>query len=170
MRLADFNADNHAAPVDPFKVDHTPQKFKYDVAPNVHKINHWKKEETEFIEEERPHKVDMKQNNWSELEKMFRCEGGDRLINKIIKAAEYRECAIEESIEKSAKLNALGFASPKKRLQIVRGKESEMKDHQNKNGKTAEKIRVERNSIMRTSIQGTTPDVQVSGGGNHTSR
>jgi hypothetical protein len=27
-------------------------------------------------------------------------------------------------LEKNAKLNALGFASPKKRLQIVRGKES----------------------------------------------
>lgn len=91
-------------------------------------------------------------HTWSELEKMFRCEGGDRLVNKIIKAAEYRECAIEESNEKAAKLNALGFASPKKRLHIVRGKESEMKDHQNNNGKTAEKIRVERNSVMRTSI------------------
>jgi hypothetical protein len=55
---------------------------------------------------------------------MFRCEGGDRLVNKIIKAAEYRECAIEESQEKVAKLNALGFSSPKKRLHIVRGKES----------------------------------------------
>ena len=99
---------------------------------------------------------------------MFRCEGGDRLINKIIKQAENRECAIEESLEKAEKLNALGFASPKKRLNIVRGKESQMKDHPTSNGKTAEKIRVERNSVLRTSIQGPTPD----GGnaGNYTSR
>ena len=42
MRLADFNAEFNAAPVDPFKVDHTPQKYKFDVAPHVHKITHWK--------------------------------------------------------------------------------------------------------------------------------
>jgi hypothetical protein len=125
MRLADFNSDNKAAPLDPFKVDHTPQKYKFDVAPHVHKITHWKKEESEFIEDENSHTGQKKVHTWSELEKMFRCEGGERLVNKIIKAAEYRECAIEESIEKVAKLNALGFASPKKRLHIVRGKESE---------------------------------------------
>lgn len=160
MRLADFNAEFNAAPVDPFKVDHTPQKYKFDVAPHVHKITHWKQDQTEFIEEEDDKKVHKKVHTWSELEKMFRCEGSERLINKIIKAAEYRECAIEESQEKAAKLNALGFASPKKRLNIVRGKESQMKDHQtNKGGQTAEKIRVERNSVMRTSIQGPTPDV-----------
>ena len=100
---------------------------------------------------------------------MFRCEGGDRLINKIIKAAENRECAIEESLEKAEKLNALGFSSPKKRLHIVRGKESQMKDHPTNKGQSAEKIRVDRNSAMRTSIQGPTPDVQANGG-NFTSR
>ena len=128
--MADFNADFQAAPIDPFKFEHTPQKYKFDVAPHVHKITHWKREDTEFIDEEHDaSKAHKKVHTWSELEKMFRCEGGERLINKIIKAAEYRECAIEESQEKSAKLNALGFSSPKKRLHIVRGKESEMKDH-----------------------------------------
>jgi hypothetical protein len=33
-----------------------------------------------------------------------------------------------------------------------------MKDYANK-GQSAEKIRVERNSVMRTSIQGPTPDI-----------
>ena len=97
MRLADFNSDFHAAPIDPFKVEHTPQKYKFDVAPHVHKITHWKKEENEYVDEEDTQKPHKKVHTWSELEKMFRCEGGERLINKIIKAAEYRECAIEES-------------------------------------------------------------------------
>ena len=152
MRLADFKADFQAAPIDPFKVDHIPQRYKFDVAPHVHKITHWKREDTEFIDEEEDKKGHKKVHTWSELEKMFRCEGGDRLVHKIIKAAEYRECAIEEAQEKNAKLNALGFASPKKRLQIVRGKESQMKEYANK-GQSADKIRVERNSAMRTSIQ-----------------
>jgi hypothetical protein len=168
MRLADFSSDFHAAPIDPFKVEHSPKKYKFDVAPHVHKITHWKREDNEFIEEQDPSKAHKKVHTWSELEKMFRCEGGDRLINKIIKQSENRECAIEESLEKAEKLNALGFASPKKRLNIVRGKESQMKDHPTSNGKTAEKIRVERNSVLRNSIQGPTPD----GGnaGNFTSR
>ena len=107
-------------------------------------------------------------HTWSDLEKMFRCEGNDRLVHKIIKAAEYRECAIEESQEKVAKLNALGFASPKKRLPIVRGKESEIKEHQVNKG--PEKIRVERNSVMKNSIQGANPEVQANTSGNFTSR
>jgi hypothetical protein len=53
MRLADVNSSNNAAPIDPFKVEHIPQKYKFDVAPHVHKITHWKKEQSEFIEEDK---------------------------------------------------------------------------------------------------------------------
>ena len=167
MRLADVNASNTAAPIDPFKVDHTPQKYKFDVAPHVHKVTHWKKKEDEYAEEAHDPTTHKKVHTWSELEKMFRCEGDERLVDKIIKAAEYRECAIEESIEKAAKLNALGFASPKKRDFIIRGKESEMKNHQPQSSKKSpsDKIRVvERNSVMRTSVPSN------ENGGNYTSR
>lgn len=86
MRLADVSADDNAAPIDPFKVEHSPQKYKFDIAPHVHKITHWKPKFDGTVQElnlePRGNKRALK---WSELEKTFRCEGDDRVIDKIIK-------------------------------------------------------------------------------------
>jgi hypothetical protein len=89
MKLADVSEDLQAAPIDPFKVDHIPQKHKFGIAPHVHQITHWKAKEDEFIEDtDKEQKGHLKQHNWSELEKMFRCEGTERLLDKIVRNAE----------------------------------------------------------------------------------
>lgn len=83
-------------------MDHIPQKHKFDIAPHVHKITHWKAKEDEFVEEnDKEQKGHLKQYNWSELEKMFRCEGQERLLDKVVRGAEYYEAAIEESKSKA---------------------------------------------------------------------
>ena len=98
MKLADVSDDLQAAPIDPFKVEHIPQKFKFGIAPHVHQITHWKAKEDEFVEDtEKEQKGHLKQHNWSELEKMFRCEGTERLLDKIVRNAENYQAAIEES-------------------------------------------------------------------------
>jgi hypothetical protein len=51
MKLADVSEDLQAAPIDPFKVDHIPQKHKFGIAPHVHQITHWKAKEDEFVED-----------------------------------------------------------------------------------------------------------------------
>jgi hypothetical protein len=58
----------------------------------------------------------LKHHNWSELEKLFRCEGEERLLDKIVRNAENYQAAIEESLEKAQKLNENAHQSPKKRL------------------------------------------------------
>lgn len=127
MRLADVSSDLNAAPVDPFKVEHVPQRFKHDIAPHVHKITHWKAKEDEFVEDkDKEAQGHLKKHNWSELEKMFRCEGEERLIDKVLRNAETYEAAIEESLEKATKLNEHAHQSPRKRLQIIRGRGSSM--------------------------------------------
>ncbi len=87
MKLADVNSQLEAHPVDPFKVEHVPQKYKFDITPHVQSITHWKPKEDGTIEDNMS--LEPKGNNrtlkWSEHEKMFRCEGDDRLIDKIIK-------------------------------------------------------------------------------------
>lgn len=101
MRLADVNADNEAAPVDPFKQEHVPQKYKFDITPHVHTITHWKPREDGTIEDvSMETKGNHRQLKWSEMEKMFRCEGDDRLIDKIIKTAEENEKAKYEAEKK----------------------------------------------------------------------
>jgi hypothetical protein len=88
MRLADVSPDLNAAPIDPFKVEHIPQKYKFDIAPHVHKITHWKPKEDEFVEDkDKEAQGHLKKHNWSELEKMFRCEGEERLLDKVVRNA-----------------------------------------------------------------------------------
>lgn len=88
MRLADVNSDynTNVAPVDDFKKDHIPQKHKFDITPHVHTITHWKPKLDGTIDEiNLEPKGNSRTLKWSELEKMYRCEGEDRLIDKIIK-------------------------------------------------------------------------------------
>jgi hypothetical protein len=99
MRLADVHDDYYAAPTDPFKVEHVTQKHKNDITPHVHTISHWKPKFDATVEHIN---VDANKGNhrtlkWSELEKMYRCEGDDRLIDKILKQAEAYEKMIEDS-------------------------------------------------------------------------
>jgi hypothetical protein len=51
MRLADVSADYKAAPLDHFKVEHVPQKYKFNITPNVQSITHWKPKEDEYVHE-----------------------------------------------------------------------------------------------------------------------
>lgn len=68
MRLADVSDDYRAAPLDHFKVEHVPQKFKYNITPNVQSITHWKpKEENEGQQASKDHH--QKQIRWSDQEK-----------------------------------------------------------------------------------------------------
>ena len=117
MRLADVSADYKAAPLDHFKVEHVPQKYKFNITPNVQSITHWKPKEDEYVHEANQDKVHRKQIRWSDQEKMFRCEGDDRLIDKIFKHAEEYERAIQDSLEKREK-HALNNPdrSPKSRV------------------------------------------------------
>lgn len=105
MRLADVSDDYRAAPLDHFKVEHVPQKYKYNITPNVQSITHWKPtEENDGQQKEGVHH--QKQIRWSDQEKQYRCEGDDmalRLIDKVFKHAEQQEAAMQESLEKRAK-------------------------------------------------------------------
>jgi len=47
---------------------------------------------------------------------LFRCEGEERLLDKVVRNAENYQAAIEESLEKAQKLNENAHQSPKKRL------------------------------------------------------
>lgn len=63
-----------------------PQKYKFDITPHVQNITHWKPKNDGTVDDLN---LETKGNHrtlkWSELEKMFRCEGDDRLIDKIFK-------------------------------------------------------------------------------------
>ena len=87
MKLADVDSSHSAAPIDSFKVEHVPQKYKFDITPHVHAISHWKPKEDGTLDDINldPKGGQTKKLKWSEMEKMFRCEGDDRLIDKIIK-------------------------------------------------------------------------------------
>lgn len=124
MKIADTNADINAAPIDPFKVEHHTQHFKNDIAPHVHKITHWPDKGDGYAETTPEPKGHLRQLKWSEMEKLYRCEGEDRLIDKIIKNAEAYENAIEDSAEKMQRLVTLSHKSPKQRMSIIRGKTS----------------------------------------------
>ena len=106
MRLADVNADKNAAPLDPFKVEHSPQKFKYDIALHVHKITHWKPTYDGTVDdtngEPKGHQRTLK---WSEHEKMFRCDKDERILDKIIKEAMQYEMAVAASEKKLEQIN-----------------------------------------------------------------
>jgi len=101
MKIADTSNDYRDAPLDHFKVEHVPQKFKFDITPHVHTVTHWKPKFDGTVEDlNLEPKGNLKTLKWSELEKMFRCEGEDRLIDKIIKTAEQYEKLKEESEKK----------------------------------------------------------------------
>lgn len=101
MKLADVSVDDNAAPSDPFKVEHSPQKYKFDIAPHVHKITHWKPKYDGTVQElNLEPKGNKRALKWSELEKTFRCEGDDRVIDKIIKQATAYENVIADSERK----------------------------------------------------------------------
>jgi hypothetical protein len=88
MKLADVSNEATAAPQDPFKVEHSPQKYKFDIAPHVHKITHWKPKFDDTVEDVN---LELKGNHrtlkWSELEKLFRCDKDERVLDKIVKQA-----------------------------------------------------------------------------------
>lgn len=67
----------------------------------MHTITHWKPAEDGTVEDlSLEPKGNLKKLKWSEMEKMFRCEGDDRLIDKIIKNSEAYEQAIVDSEKK----------------------------------------------------------------------
>ena len=101
MKLADTDAGVESAPIDPFKTEHVPLKYKFDITPNVQQITHWKPKFDGTVEDlNLEPKGNSRALKWSELEKMFRCEGDDRVIDKIIKQAEQHEKSMIESEKK----------------------------------------------------------------------
>lgn len=101
MKIADTSNDYHVAPQDPFKAEHVPQKYKFDITPHVQSVTHWKPKLDGTVEDlNLEPKGNLRTLKWSEMEKMFRCEGEDRLIDKIIKNAETIEKQKEESEKK----------------------------------------------------------------------
>jgi hypothetical protein len=95
-----------------------PQKFKFDITPHVHTVTHWKPKFDGTVEDlNLEPKGNQRTLKWSELEKMFRCEGEDRLIDKIIKTAEHYEKLKEESEKKLHQIQQ----SPKSRVAGGRG-------------------------------------------------
>ena len=106
MKLADVSNDPNTAPIDPFKVEHVPQKYKFDIAPHVHKITHWKPKFDDTVEDV---KLELKGNHralkWSELEKLFRCDKDERVLDKIVKQAMQYELGIANSEKKLSELH-----------------------------------------------------------------
>ena len=106
MKLADVSNDPTAAPIDPFKVEHTPQKYKFDIAPHVHKITHWKPKFDDTVEDVN---IELKGNHrtlkWSELEKLFRCDKDERVLDKIVKQAMQYELGVANSEKKLTELH-----------------------------------------------------------------
>ena len=114
MRLADVNGELQSAPTDPFKAEHITQKYKFDITNHVQNTTHWKPKEDGTVED-LEHKGGLRKLKWSEMEKMFRCEGEDRLIDKIIKNAEVKEKLIADSENKRQQIIQNNNRSPKPR-------------------------------------------------------
>ena len=116
---------------------------------------------------------------WSELEKMFRCEGEDRLIDKIIKTAETYEKLKEES---EKKLQQIQQSSPKSRVIGGRaGRTASLNDssYQNTSPRGGDQIRTQQPRVsVRNAPLSSGSDAPLSSafsknvpaGGNYTSR
>jgi hypothetical protein len=114
MKVADVNASDNAAPIDDFKVEHVPQKYKFDITPHVHTITHWKPKFDGTITDLNLEAMgNHKTLKWSEMENMFRCDGEDRLLDKVIKEAETKERLMAESEKKRQELIANTNRTPK---------------------------------------------------------
>lgn len=111
-------------------------------------MTHWKPKLDGTVEDLN---LEPKGNNrtlkWSEVEKMFRCEGEDRLIDKIIKTAEHNERLKAEAEKKLLQIQQ----SPKSR--VGHGKTASQHDssYQNVSPRAGDQIRTQqlRNSAVR---------------------
>ena len=86
IRLADVQHSN--APADPFKTQYEPKKQKNEVVSKIHTINHWHRENDDKVLEPQFVKGFVKAVKWTEQEKFIRCQGEDRLFDKVVKNAE----------------------------------------------------------------------------------
>lgn len=76
-----------------------------EITPHVQSITHWKPKYDGTVEDlSLEPKGNHRTLKWSELEKMYRCEGEDRLIDKIIKQAESHEKSIADAEKKLAQM------------------------------------------------------------------
>lgn len=102
MKIADTDAE-HTPNIDVFKQVHIPKNLKNQVVEKIQNITHWKPTEADVAGPQyEPLKKTKK--GWTQSESQKRCEGQDRLFDKIVKQAkmmDHAENQLEERRQKN---------------------------------------------------------------------
>lgn len=81
------DVEPHTFQPDPFKTTYNKKFIKDDIAMKVTTVDHWKASTTEKVKKTEFRMGYTKNQRWSEKDKQYRCDGNERLFDKIIRNA-----------------------------------------------------------------------------------